>query len=70
MDITAKKVLNFQEACQYTGFRASYLYKLTSTGRIPHHKPYGKIIFFNREELEDFLTGKAEGRKIVARARR
>lgn len=58
MDLTTKKLLNFTEACEYTGFRASYLYKLTSTGRIPHYKPYGKMIFFDRVELENFLLQK------------
>lgn len=60
MDLTSKNVLNFEEACEYTGFRASYLYKLTSTGKIPHYKPYGKMIFFRREELEEFLTRKSD----------
>jgi len=60
MDITTKNVLNFEEAVEYTGMKASYLYKLTSTGRIPHYKPYGKMIYFRREELEEFLTRKAD----------
>jgi excisionase family DNA binding protein len=60
MDISTKNVLNFEEAVEYTGMKASYLYKLTSTGRIPHYKPYGKMIFFRREELEEFLTRKAD----------
>jgi excisionase family DNA binding protein len=70
MDLTTKKVLNFEEACEYTAFRASYLYKLTSSGRIPHYKPYGKMIFFNREELESFLIqqsqkkGKCNSKKL------
>lgn len=60
MDLTSKNVLNFEEACEYIGFKASYLYKLTSTGKIPHYKPYNKMIFFRREELEEFLTRKAD----------
>jgi excisionase family DNA binding protein len=60
MDISTKNVLNFSEAVEYTGFSASYLYKLTSTGKVPHYKPYGKMIFFKREELESFLTSKSE----------
>lgn len=60
MNLTTKNVFNFEEACEYTGFRPSYLYKLTSTGKIPHYKPYGKMIFFRREELEEFLTRKAD----------
>jgi len=64
MDLTTKAVLNFAEVCEYTGFKASFLYKLTSTGQIPHYKPYGKILFFRREEIEEFLTRKADKKNL------
>lgn len=64
MDLTSKAVLNFEEACEYVGFKASYMYKLTSTGMIPHYKPCGKMIFFRREELEEFLTRKADKKNL------
>ena len=60
MDITQKNVLNFQEAVEYTGFSASYLYKLTAQQKVPCYRPYGKMIFFRREELEKFLTTNAK----------
>ncbi len=63
IDLTTKKVLSFKEACEYTGFKSSFLYKLTSDKRIPHYKPYGKKIFFRREELEEFLTQKVQIKK-------
>jgi len=50
-----KDVLTFNEAAEYTGLSKSYLYKLTSTQQIPHYKPMGKCLFFNRLELEAFL---------------
>jgi len=50
-----KEVLTFSEAAEYTGLSKSYLYKLTSTQKIPHYKPMGKCVFFNRIELEAFL---------------
>ena len=53
--LNSKAVLNFQEALSYTGFSASYLYKLTSERRIPHSKPSGKMIFFDRLELDAWL---------------
>ena len=56
MTITSKNVLTFSEAVEYTGFKPSYLYKLTSQGKIPHYKPTGKLLFFKRVELEEFLT--------------
>jgi len=53
--ITTKEVLNFNEACQYLELSQSHLYKLTSTGAIPHYKPNGKKIYFNRHELDGWL---------------
>jgi len=63
MDLTTKNVLNFEEAVEYTGMKASYLYKLTADARIPCYRPYGKMLFFRREELEEFLTRKADLKK-------
>ena len=50
-----KEVLTFEEACDYTGISKSYLYKLTSSGNIPHSKPNGKMIFFEKKKLNDWL---------------
>lgn len=56
MDLNTKKVLSIDEAAEYTGLKKSYLYILTSQDRIPCYRPFGKKIFFKREELEEFLT--------------
>ncbi|MDD4000773.1 MAG: helix-turn-helix domain-containing protein [Bacilli bacterium] len=53
--IATKEVLTFDEASQFSGLSKSYLYKLTSRGVIPHYKPAGKLLFFNREELQKWL---------------
>ncbi len=57
--ISNKKVLTFDEACDYTGLSRSYLYKLTSSGVIPHSKPNGKVIFFDKEKLNNWLLKNA-----------
>ena len=57
--ISNKKVLTFDEACDYTGLSRSYLYKLTSSGIIPHSKPNGKVIFFDKEKLDKWLLKNA-----------
>ena len=53
--ICHKEVLTLDEAAQYTGMRKSSLYKLTSAKAIPHSKPSGKVIFFNRLALERWM---------------
>jgi excisionase family DNA binding protein len=50
-----KRVLSFSEGCRFIGMSESYAYKLTSARLIPHSKPDGKKIFFDREELEAWL---------------
>lgn len=53
--IANKEVLTFEETCDYTGISRSYLYKLTASGNIPHSKPNGKMIFFEKKKLIEWL---------------
>ena len=48
---TTKDILNMKEVCQYLDISQSLLYKLTCSGEIPHFKPRGKMIFFEKKEL-------------------
>lgn len=48
---TAKEVLTTAEASAFLGLSESYIYKLTSHKQIPHYKPNGKLVYFNRKEL-------------------
>ncbi len=50
-----KEVLTSDEAAKYMGISKSYLYKLTMRQQIPFFKPLGKMCFFNRLELEQWL---------------
>ena len=50
-----KEVLTSNEAAKYMGVSKSYLYKLTMSQQIPHYKPMGKMVYFNRLELEQWL---------------
>ena len=69
--ITHKEVLTFAEACAYTGLSHAYMYKLTSGRQIPHSKPTGGRVFFNRAELENWLQSNriATDAEIADRAR-
>jgi len=53
--IANKEVLTFEETCDYTGISRSYLYKLTASGNIPHSKPNGKMLFFEKVKLNTWL---------------
>ncbi len=50
-----KEILTLEEACEYAGISRSYLYKLTSTGKIPCSKPNGKLIYFEKSKLNIWL---------------
>lgn len=50
-----KEVLTSEEAARYMGISKSYLYKLTMRREIPYYKPLGKMCYFNRVELEQWL---------------
>ncbi len=50
-----KEVLTSEEVARYMGVSRSHLYKLTMRREIPHYKPRGKICYFNRQEVEQWL---------------
>lgn len=63
--LSQKTVLTFGEAARYTGFSRSYLYKLTHLQKIPCSKPAGKMLFFDRAELDNWLlTNQAQREEI------
>lgn len=53
------RVLTFEQGCEYTGFKRSYMYQLTCARKIPFSKPNGKTIFFDREKLEAWMLSNA-----------
>lgn len=50
-----KGTLNFKEAREYLDLSNSQLYKLTRNGGIPYYKPTGKLIYFNKQELDEWV---------------
>ena len=65
-----KEVLTFDEACDYTSISRSYLYKLTASRKIPHSKPNGKMIFFEKKKVIQWLlqNGRKSKQEIEAEA--
>lgn len=50
-----KTILNVEELADYTGFKKSYIYKLVHQNLIPYSKPNGKVLFFDRQRIDDWL---------------
>ncbi|MCM1022290.1 MAG: helix-turn-helix domain-containing protein [Muribaculaceae bacterium] len=51
-----KELLTVEEAALYMGLTKNTLYKLTHNRQIPHYKPNGKMCYFKRTELEQWLA--------------
>ncbi len=51
----AKEVLNLEEAASFLGIAKSTLYKMTHENRIPFYKPAGKLIYFEKSVLLDWI---------------
>ena len=49
-------VLNTTKAAELLQISKSTLYKWVSKGLVPYYKPNGKILYFKKEELENWLT--------------
>lgn len=55
MNLENKEVLTLNEVSLYTGLSKSHIYKLCSTGGIPFYKPFGKVNYFDRLEIIQWL---------------
>lgn len=50
-----KEIFNLDEAAMYIGVSKSNLYKMTAYRKIPHYKPAGRYIYFERAELDNWI---------------
>ena len=64
---STKEILSMKDVCHYLDISQSMLYKLTCNGEIPHFKPRGKTIFFEKKELIKWI--KKKGRKDLPDSR-
>lgn len=55
MKLQSKEVLTLDEAALYMGLKKNALYKLTHNRQIPFSKPSGKMCFFKRTEIEEWM---------------
>lgn len=55
LSIAVKTILSHEEAAEFLNYSPSYLYKLTADKKIKFFKPLGKLNYFRKEDLEDFL---------------
>ena len=56
MDNKESEFLTTKQACDFLGIRPPTLYKLTRNREISFYKPNGKLMYFDRNELCQFVT--------------
>ncbi len=66
---TGKTTLLIADVAALTGMSKSHIYKLTCTNQIPHYKPNGKHLYFDRAEVEAWMKrGKVQTNAEAAQA--
>jgi len=51
----AKDALTMNEMSVFSGLSKSHLYKLACAKKIPHYKCGGKLTYFKKDEVTDYL---------------
>jgi hypothetical protein len=50
-----KEVLTLEEFCTYAGISKHQAYHLTSKQAIKSYRPFGKMLYFQKDDVIDFL---------------
>ncbi|MDP2420090.1 helix-turn-helix domain-containing protein [Sediminibacterium sp.] len=50
-----KDILTMDEFCAYAGISKHQAYHLTSENKIKFYRPHGKLIYFDIEDVKEFL---------------
>ena len=50
-----KDIFTVEELSDYTGLKKSYIYKLVHSNSIPFSKPNGKVLFFEKKKIDEWL---------------
>lgn len=53
--LAAKNILDINDVVALTGLSKSYVYKLTCRKEILYYKPNGKLIYFDRQDVEGWM---------------
>lgn len=50
-----KSMMTATETANYMGISKSYLYKMTAKREIPCYKPHGKMVYFDKTEVDAWM---------------
>lgn len=60
LESTSARIVKLEGASKFTGLSKSTIYKLTSSGEIPHYKK-AKHLYFDKAELENWIKSNEGG---------
>lgn len=52
-----KDMLTVDDVSLLTGFKKTYIRKMAEEGTLPYHKPFGRKLFFKKDEINKLLQG-------------
>jgi len=50
-----ERLKSIKDLAEYTGLKVSYLYKLHHQGKISGYRPFGKLLWFDLDEIDKIL---------------
>jgi excisionase family DNA binding protein len=56
--LNTKRVLTMNDVALLTGLSKSHIYRLVCYKHIPHYKQGGKITYFEKNEIEDWMLSR------------
>ncbi|MBK7369856.1 MAG: helix-turn-helix domain-containing protein [Saprospiraceae bacterium] len=54
--IMTKEIMNLNELSEYTGISKSHLYYLLANGKLKGNKPFGKLLFFDKKQIDELFS--------------
>lgn len=51
-----KEIMNLNELSEYTGISKSHLYYLLANGKLKGNKPFGKLLFFDKKQIDELFS--------------
>jgi excisionase family DNA binding protein len=56
INVTQAEFIGIDEASKHLGLSKTYIYSLVQKGKLPFYKPNGKKIYFNKLELNEWIS--------------
>lgn len=54
-DLDSKEIWTVNELAEYSGWKLAQIYKMTSNKVLPHSKPTGGKLFFERDKIKAWI---------------